>query len=368
MLWLLFFLICFTALFMLPLAPAVTEWRRKEDAEPLRVVREYDGNIAHFALRFRQFLNENIGQAAAEAANKEEAVGGSLQSVAYQIVGHGHQPEFDESEKAAKLTRKMIVAQTPLQLPEGMFFETEIYAAQGVASGSWVVLRAILSDGDIRLGQGCDVMRWVHAAGRVEFGSRSRLYGRISSEREIRLSRQSLFGRMNAPTICFGEVAAADSAGWAPMARLRHLSAPKGLVSEAAGRWLILGDCNIPDQTFHRGNLVVGGKLIVGIGAFIQGSVKSKGNLRLKGDLRIDGSVVGARSVRIGPGSIIAGPVVGEREIVIQTGSVIGSPHKPTTITAPLIRIEEGAIVHGTVWARDEGYVGAASRKKGQSR
>ena len=48
------------ALLVLPLAPAVREWRRKTDSQPLRVVREYDGDIMYFANSFRRFLSDTF--------------------------------------------------------------------------------------------------------------------------------------------------------------------------------------------------------------------------------------------------------------------------------------------------------------------
>ena len=65
--WIILFFACQVALFLLPLLPSLAEWRLRRDAQPLKVVREYDGNIKHCANRFRQFLNEQFAEMAQAA-------------------------------------------------------------------------------------------------------------------------------------------------------------------------------------------------------------------------------------------------------------------------------------------------------------
>ena len=38
---------------------------------------------------------------------------------------------------------------------------------------------------------------------------------------------------------------------------------------------------------------------------------------------------------------------------------IIGSPDRPTTVTATLIRVQVGACVYGSVWAKERGWVEA---------
>jgi hypothetical protein len=59
----------------------------------------------------------------------------------------------------------------------------------------------------------------------------------------------------------------------------------------------------------------------------------------------------------IGPGCTIRGPLVCEKTIEIDAGTVLGSDSAETTVTAVEIRVCEGAVAHGTVWARELGYV-----------
>jgi hypothetical protein len=55
-----FFLLTF-GLALLPFIPAIVEWRKRRDAEPLKVVRDSQVDIRYFANRFREFVKTNLG-------------------------------------------------------------------------------------------------------------------------------------------------------------------------------------------------------------------------------------------------------------------------------------------------------------------
>ena len=160
--------------------------------------------------------------------------------------------------------------------------------------------------------------------------------------------------RMQAPLIRFG----ASLPSSAPRAVARTpLAVPPAILDQTAERWLVGGSLNVPPASFHHTSLVTRKHLTIGAGSHIAAGIKSNGDLRLEGDLRIDGAVVCSGTLYIGPGCIIKGPVVCEKTVTIAAGTVIGSLALPTTVTAPEMRIEEGVLAHGSVWAREIGFV-----------
>lgn len=353
--WTLLFFACLGGLFLLPLLPALLEWRFKHDAQPLQVVREYDGNIRHFALRFRDFVTTHFAAALAEAGDSAAPRLGRLASGdAYQLVGTAGAPSLPAQDAAGPALDALLLGAGTLRLGGGMLYEKEVYARADILSGDGNTFRALLADGDIVLGQACDVLRWAHSAGRLEAGAQSRLFGRVSADRELVLHADSRFGRMHAPTIRFG--AAALPAMPAVAARTA-LERPQGLLDDAAGRWLVEGDWVLPAGCHHSGSLVTRGSMDVGGQAWIEGSIKCHGDLVVQAGARIDGALVCSGNMRIGPGCTIGGPLVCEQKIEIEAGTVLGSPAVETTATASEIRVREGVVAHGTVWARELGYV-----------
>jgi cytoskeletal protein CcmA (bactofilin family) len=357
MIWMLIFFTCILALFLLPLAPALIEWYWRSDAQPLTVVRAHDGNIRFFAGRFRDFMEEHLPGITQGSVSATTPTQGKLGKDTYQLVTSSGMPTLSASEKAAQSTSQVLLGTGPLKLQGDMFYEKEVYAAGDIQSGDRNSFRALLSSGDITLGDECDVARWAHSDASIFVGRKNRLYGRVSAEVRICLQRDTRFGRIYAPAIHFGEPSRAYSAPTPQAEALTEMAKPDRLVDQGADRWLIAGSLEIPPGSLHRGELESKENLVVGAGSRLEGSLKSNGMLQLGNEVCISGAVVATGNVHVGRDCRIAGPVVSENRIVIASGSVIGDPNRPTTITAQEIHIEEGALVHGSIWARELGYV-----------
>jgi predicted acyltransferase (DUF342 family) len=357
MTWLLIFFACILALFLLPLAPALIEWYWRSDAKPLTVVRAHDGNIRFFAWRFRDFMEEHLPGINQGSVSASTPTQGKLGKDTYQLVDSSGMPTLSASEQTAQSTSQVLLGTGPLNLQGDMLYEKEVYAAGNIKSGDRNSFRALLSNGDITLGDACDVARWAHSDASISVGRKNRLYGRVSAEIRICLQRDTRFGRMYAPAIHFGESSRANSAPTPQAGALTEITKPDRLVDQGAERWLIAGSLEIPPASLHRGELVSTENLSVGATSRIEGSLKSNGMLQLGHEVCVTGAVVATGNVHVGRDCRISGPVVSENRIVIASGSVIGDPNHPTTITAQEIHIEEGALVHGSIWARELGYV-----------
>ena len=358
MYWYFLFFLSVLLLFLLPLLPAILEWRYKKDAQPLKVRREYDGNIAHFAQNFQQFLQESFASFSKQTLIDQNAMQGTLKSgERYHIIDASTRPKFSAKELKSNITSQLILGQASLQLPDTMFFEKEVFAHQNINSGNWNVFRAILAKGDIHLKKECDVIRWAHSGGNFTTDGKTRLFGRVSAEGRIQLSTQTRFGRLHAPHIQFGSAIKRHAKVITPITKIHPLECPDKLLDNAAGRWLVGEAMHIHRSSFHRGSIVSQKAIAIKHQCFIIGSIKSNRSLKIEGNSRIDGALLATKNIYIGPGSFIKGPIACEKKVVIAKGSIIGSPGKPTTITAPYIMIEEGVVIHGAVWARKQGIV-----------
>lgn len=181
---------------------------------------------------------------------------------------------------------------------------------------------------------------------------------------ELVLEPGSAFGRLSAARIAFGPAAPRD-AGARAERRMAALAAarairPRGAV-RSAGRWLCDGDVEVPAGEVLRGDVVVRGGLTVRRGAAVAGSVKAHGDVRLDPGAAVTGAVVGARAILAAAGCTVGGPILSEQEIALGAGCVVGTPAAPASVVAPLVRVEPGAVVHGTVSARVAGRLSLSS-------
>jgi cytoskeletal protein CcmA (bactofilin family) len=191
------------------------------------------------------------------------------------------------------------------------------------------------------------VTRWAHAVGAFRAERDCDLYGRISSDREIRLESGCTFQRLNAPRIVLGHSSAEET----------NVGTETLSPIQPSGRRLVDEDMEIQAGEIVSTSIVTRGKLHIGAGARVLGSVKSHEHMVLEAGVHVEGSLMSASTMRIGPSCRITGPVIAEREIAIETGTRCGSDRVPTTVSAPMIEIADGVTVFGAIWARTEGQV-----------
>ena len=342
-------------LFVLPLVPAVRELRLKRDAEPLNVIQQYAGEIRHFAYGFRNYIEairEPLQHCVAEGTTE---TGTLPDGDEYLLVGGSDNLSLPIGGKTKGSTCALVLAVgRDAALPGGLTFLKEIYAAGHLVGGEQSNYRAILGEKDIHLRRASKLMRWAHAVGSFRADHDCDLYGRVSSDQEIALQSGCIFQRLNAPRIRMG---CADVAAERALPPASKLPLDPQFPDRTIGRRLIAGDFQIPSGEVINGNIVTRGKLRIGAGARVRGSVKSNKEMVVEAGVTVEGSLISASTMHIGPRCQIRGPVISEHGILIESGTECGSAETPTTVSAPIIDVEEGGQFFGTLWARDEGLV-----------
>jgi predicted acyltransferase (DUF342 family) len=310
-------------LFLLPFVPAIIELRRTGSIEPLSIPADYDGDVRHFARRFRAFV----------AHEKPK------------------QPGENTAEYSARRVSALraFVAPSPLVVDRNSEIQGDLYAQHSVFGWDGGVYRGLLADDDVALGSRSLVLRWIHGRRNLQIGASSALLGRASAEGVLRLDANTTFEWISAPRIEFG------ARGEAPPLQTRP-AASAGNASVLPPR-CVEGDLEIPANCDVVEDLIVIGSLRVGAGSLLRRSVKTRGDLFVEGAVRVRGSVVANGSVSIGNGCTIEGVVVAERAITIGARTRIGSQDRLSTVSAPRITVAPGAVAHGTVWARESGQV-----------
>ena len=336
-------------MFLLPLVPALAELGRKSDALPLNVVQQNAGDVRHFANGFRAYIK--VLEPILEQCLKDRstASGALPDGVNYIVLGRTDEAAMLAFHPQDANHPLLVLAGTDLIVPSETTFPQDIYARGHFAGGEKNSYRAILGDTSIYLGASTTVLRWVHAVGEfTAAGPGCTLYGRLSSESLIRLHAHCSFLRLNAPRIEIG-IVDAEAPG--------HAQFFTGSNTPASRRFLYDGDFEVQAGQVITSDLVIRGKVRIGSGARISGSVKSVEDMAIEDGVSVEGSLISARGMRIGPHCIIHGPVVAERELAIAAGTRCGSVEHPTTVSAPRIEVEEGVVLAGTLWAREQGLV-----------
>lgn len=345
--WLLLFAL--TALVvLLPMLPAWLEWRRPTDVSPLFIDKDDALDPPHLARSFMQAFDEAL-------AHRHQRLG---RSPIATLAPHEPWP-FTERELVLRTTRRVWHVQGNVEMPEGMSFLGEVAARQSLRAAPDGVYRALWVQRHLLLPAGCTLLRWAHAT-RVDVGPDADLAGRVSADEAIHIAPGVRFTLLHAPVVRFAP-------GHQPPPVLHHAltdGEPRGLPEsvvwhEASATGRCSGPLEIPPGSAWQGDLVCAGDVLLGAGCQVDGSLKANGRLTLEPGCRVAGSVVARGEIALKADVVVGGPLVSETAITLSERCVAGTLHRPCSVTAPLIAISAGVVVHGTVWAGDEGVCDA---------
>ena len=380
----------FLAWVSLPFLPAVVELLRPRDASPLTGVGSDAGDLTFFADGFRRYastsgllseldarygvpdagLMEPFDHATPDASEsprpqpqttfqlRDRTNVRVLRSarVARDIVSVPGRPRV--GDRAPDDTRDIIVVDAPTPLPEQLAVDAEVIARSDFIGGAAMRVRALLAMRSANLAIDTVIVRWVHADGALLVGRGCSLFGRATSNTEIRLGPGVRFERIKAPRIIVGAeddefvppptVSVLHGEPWArPMTdRITRMSPDTIRVH---------GDLTIPPDVVVSSNLVVTGRLLLEQGSQLRGSAKARNGIQLAGLNIVTGTLTSAHDIHIGARSRVAGPIIGEELVHVHEHTIVGTPHVPTTITAPRVVLSRGAAVYGAVATREGG-------------
>ena len=324
----------------LPLGPALLEMRRTRDAAALPIRRD-DDNIRNFASTFRAYSRVHLERAAQQA---------TFADCAALIFHKGEFLEFQNAD--SETVRGVVLCRGDVDLGHNVAFRDDLYCGGTLIGGARNVYRSILGEEDVCLGESSHVSRWLHAAGSISLGTGCKLHGRASAEFIIYLRPGCTFRRMHAPLMA----AVREELDRKPSRHTTIATQEEPGVSRFPSR--LDGYFYLPAGARHEGSVIARGKVFLGAASHLAGNLKSHQDVRVSEQVEVDGSVVSTHSIDLGEDSFVRGPVISERKVFVAAGAQVGSPECLTTISAPHVTIAPGAIIHGTVWARESGEVG----------
>lgn len=334
-----FALLC-AALLLLPFAPAWLEWRFPTDSAALAVPKD-DGQDPLFLARC---FRERMARSRPDGPHA------------------GYQPvdEFDllDPDTDAELRGLPVLACQPIHTVGAVTCLRPFYSTADLDFRGGAMFSEVMTEGRLDLGPRTRVLGWAHADGAVRLGEYSVATQRVTSAEVVCLARGCCFEHVHAPVVLFGREAAVIRRPHTHVdASEATLAILPGAEPRGAGMWRIDGDCELPAGRYFRGSLVVSGVLSIGAGAYLDGSVKAHKGVLVGADVCVTGAVVCEGGIQVLQRADIGGPVVGESHMVLASGARLGRPGAPTTVSADAIIAEEGALVHGSVWARQAGVV-----------
>lgn len=334
----LFSLVCLLLL-TLPFIPAYKEWRYPSDITALPVSANYTSDIDHFARRLHADAMAKLELGPSTGFEKFDFVQAPLETM-----------RWDDSDSR-------LIARRSIQSEVGIQTTRPLYVQGDIRAGLDSSFSALYASGNIELAKGSRVYDWAHAGGVLRMADNGVALRRVSAGMSIELGNEVWFERLYAPILRFGNSGhkLPEKMYWT-QTKASYADLPN-VIEQAPSLFLIRGDCILPDGCLYQGSLVVTGFLIIGKNTTVVGDIKAREGISIGRRASVEGAMTCEKRIYIFKDATVAGPVVSESDILVGARAVIGLPDALTTVTARNIIIEEGAAVHGEVWAHEIGMV-----------
>ena len=254
-------LVLAAAWIILPLVPALREFFRPTDVEPLTMVGRDNADITRFARNFRDYLQGQLTALEGSPDARGEQTGKLPDNTPFMRLSRLPN-EISRTTMPPGATGRLLVLDQSTVLDGGEQFRLEVWSREDFIGGPSATYRAILGEQNVELAERSVILRWVHSVGPLVVGPGSSLYGRTSSDKAVHLAGGVTFDRIGAPLIVAGEAAPRPEP--APAA---------GKMFQAPERSRVLGDhlrveqdLIVPADTTIEGNIVVAGRCWLGQG------------------------------------------------------------------------------------------------------
>lgn len=333
-----FALTCF-ALLTLPFIPAFREWLYPTDLGALPVSSNYTNDIDHFSRRLRADVAAKLGSGPPTGHEEFDFVADLPVGMDWRRAG------------------KRLISRESINSGRAVRSLQPVFVDGSIRAGAESAFSALYATGDIDLGAESEIGDWAHADGVVRLGRDSVGLRRISAGTGIELGTGAWFERLQAPLLRFGSHVSTVKPPQATEQTPASYADLPGAIQQSPSLFLIRGDCALPPGRTYRGSLVVTGFLTMGAATSVVGDIKARDGVSIGPRAAVKGALTCEKRIYLFANSRVWGPIISESDVLIGAGAVIGLPDAQTTVSASNIIVEDGASVHGTLWAHEIGMV-----------
>jgi predicted acyltransferase (DUF342 family) len=326
-------------LFILPFAPGIREFRRRDDAAPLFINMDFRKYPRYFALSFRKKFTESLNDPSALEGLRELHLS---KREKVQIV--------DKADFAAGAhSEHILYVLHDLESGKNVTFDKEVYIRGGSRIGEDNRLQALACDSDIRIGRGTRVSRWLDAEGAIIAESSCSLGVDAACGGILAAARACTFMRLFGAPVFAGE-------------HTSYREEDENLESEQT--LLFCGDAiernlsSIPMSSVKNCSIISTESLTIGDFSVIRGHIKTHGDLIVGAHVIITGNIFADGNIEIGQQSRVLGTVFAQQHIKVKDSARIGSKHRiKSVIGKKSVTLEQGVLVYGLVMTEGKGSV-----------
>jgi predicted acyltransferase (DUF342 family) len=331
-------LLVLMAFILIPFLPGFIELIRPKDEKPLALNMNFSKDYKYFGKSFQKILENGLGTKHITEPGEYTLMLSKPEKV--RVVEKGRVSD-------QKTIDEILYVLEDFTSGSDAEFRKEIYVKGSCKIGNRNTLRALYCEGDLVIGEGTTVIRWVDGDRDIEINESCRLGVSVASTKRLVVARHSSFSRMfGLPILTYR----AKLPEILPEIRVKNISDTTMVITKE--------EIILPPRTNISNDIVTHQRIVFRGKSFAKANIKSYRDIVIEEGSRVEGNLFSERNVVIEAGCTITGNIFSQGQVKIGNAVQVGQEGQIKSVIAKKgVLVEGNVTIYGYIMTEGEGKV-----------
>jgi len=331
-------LLVLMAFILIPFLPGFIELFRPKDEKPLALNMNFSKDYKYFGKSFQKILEDGLGTKHITEPGEYTLMLSKPEKV--RVVERGRVSD-------QKTIDEILYVLADFTSGSDAEFRKEIYVRGSCKIGDRNTLRALYCEGDLVIGEGTAVIRWVDGDRDIEIKEGCRLGVSVASTKRLAVARHCSFSRMFGLPILTYKAKLPEILS---EIRVKNISDTTMVISKE--------EIILPPRTNISNDIVTHQRIVFRGKSFAKANIKSYRDIIIEEGSRIEGNLFSERNVVIEAGCTITGNIFSQGQVKIGNAVQVGQEGKIKSVIAKKgVLVEGNVTIYGYIMTEGEGKV-----------
>jgi predicted acyltransferase (DUF342 family) len=331
-------LLVLMAFILIPFLPGFIELFRPKDEKPLALNMNFSKDYKYFGKSFQKILENGLGTKHITEPGEYTLMLSKPEKV--RVVERGRVSDQETIDE-------ILYVLADFTSGSDAEFRKEIYVRGSCKIGDRNTLRALYCEGDLVIGEGTAVIRWVDGDRDIEIKEGCRLGVSVASTKRLAVARHCSFSRMfGLPILTYK----AKLPEMPPEIQVKNISDTTMVITK--------GEIIFPPRTNISNDIVTHQRIVFRGKSFAKANIKSYRDIIIEEGSRVEGNLFSERNVVIEAGCTITGNIFSQGQVKIGNAVQVGQEGQIKSVIAKKGLFLEGNVtIYGYIMTEGEGKV-----------
>ena len=331
-------LLVLMAFILIPFLPGFIELFRPKDEKPLALNMNFSKDYKYFGKSFQKILEDGLGTKHITEPGEYTLMLSKPEKV--RVVERGRVSD-------QKTIDEILYVLADFTSGSDAEFRKEIYVRGSCKIGDRNTLRALYCEGDLVIGEGTAVIRWVDGDRDIEIKEGCRLGVSVASTKRLAVARHCSFSRMfGLPILTYR----AKLPEILPEIRVKNISDTTMVITKE--------EIILPPRTNISNDIVTHQRIVFRGKSFAKANIKSYRDIIIEEGSRVEGNLFSERNVVIEAGCTITGNIFSQGQVKIGNAVQVGQEGQIKSVIAKKgVLVEGNVTIYGYIMTEGEGKI-----------